>query len=137
MKVIGLIIFDSKSHMYRFLLLNSHITLFVSDFEVLPSDTVNKFVDQEWSLVKSICPSLIPLDLIRLIYCVLRHFQQYFNYIMATRFSGGRSRNTRGEPPTMGKQLVNFIICGFQSSAPFLLITKPGANPRRIGDRLV
>jgi len=24
------------------------------------------------------------------------------------------------EPPTMGKQLVNFIICGCESSAPFL-----------------
>jgi hypothetical protein len=29
---------------------------------------------------------------------------------MATSFSGGRSRNTRREPPTMGKQLVNFIL---------------------------
>ena len=40
-------------------------------------------------------------------------------------------------PPTMGKQLVNFITCGCESSAPFLLLTKSGANPRRIGDRLV
>jgi hypothetical protein len=24
------------------------------------------------------------------------------------------------EPPTMGKQLVNFITCGCESSAPFL-----------------
>jgi hypothetical protein len=24
------------------------------------------------------------------------------------------------EPPTMGKQVVNFIICGSESSAPFL-----------------
>ena len=39
---------------------------------------------------------------------------------MATRFSGGRSRSTRREPPTMGKQLVNFITCGCESSAPFL-----------------
>jgi hypothetical protein len=45
---------------------------------------------------------------------------QYFNYIMATIFSNGRSRSTRREPPTMGKQLVNFITCGFESSAPFL-----------------
>jgi len=31
----------------------------------------------------------------------------YFSYIMATSFSGGRSRSTRRrEPPTMGKQLV-------------------------------
>ena len=44
-------------------------------------------------------------------------FQQYFSYIMATSFSGGRSRR---EPPTMGKQLVNFITCGCESSAPFL-----------------
>jgi hypothetical protein len=31
---------------------------------------------------------------------------------MATSFSGGRSRSTRREPPTMGKQLVSFIPCG-------------------------
>jgi uncharacterized membrane protein len=29
---------------------------------------------------------------------------------MATSFSGGRSPNTRREPPTMGKQLVSFIL---------------------------
>jgi hypothetical protein len=49
-----------------------------------------------------------------------RHFQQYFSYIMATSFSGGRSRSTRRAPPTMGKQLVNFITFGCESSAPFL-----------------
>jgi hypothetical protein len=37
---------------------------------------------------------------------------------MATSFSGGRSWR---EPPTMGKQLVNFITCGCK-------FTKPGAN---------
>jgi hypothetical protein len=52
-------------------------------------------------------------------------------------FSGGRSRSTRTEPQTMGKQLVNFIACGCESSAPFLLFTNPGANPRRVGDRFV
>jgi hypothetical protein len=30
-------------------------------------------------------------------------------------FSGGRSRSTWREPPTMGKQLVNFITCGCES----------------------
>ena len=35
---------------------------------------------------------------------------------MATRFSDGGSRR---EPPIMGKQLVNFITCGCESSAPF------------------
>ena len=34
-------------------------------------------------------------------------------------FSGGRSRSTLREPPTLGKQLVNIITCGFESSAPF------------------
>jgi len=38
------------------------------------------------------------------------HFQQYFSYIMETSFSGGRSRSTRGEPPIMGKQLVNLSL---------------------------
>jgi hypothetical protein len=33
---------------------------------------------------------------------------------MATSFSGGRSCDTRREPPTMGKQLVNFITCGLR-----------------------
>ena len=47
-------------------------------------------------------------------------FNATFSYIMATSFSGGRSRCTRREPPTMGKQLVNFITCGCESS----LITK-------------
>jgi hypothetical protein len=47
---------------------------------------------------------------------------QYFSYIMVTSFSGGGSRSTRRETPTMGKQLVNFITCGCKSSAPFFVI---------------
>jgi len=39
---------------------------------------------------------------------------------MATSFSGERSRSTRREPPTMGKQLVNFITCCCESSTSFL-----------------
>jgi hypothetical protein len=35
---------------------------------------------------------------------------------------GGRSWSTRREPPTMGKQLVNFITCDCKSSAPFFVI---------------
>ena len=41
--------------------------------------------------------------------CVFNPIQKYFSYIMATSFSGGGSRSTRREPPTMSKQLVNFI----------------------------
>jgi hypothetical protein len=37
---------------------------------------------------------------------------------MATSFNGERNRR---EPPTMGKQVVNFITCGCESSAPFLI----------------
>ena len=44
----------------------------------------------------------------------------------ATYFSGGRSRSTQREPPTMGKQLVNFITCGCESSAPFFVIYQIG-----------
>jgi hypothetical protein len=53
---------------------------------------------------------------------------------MATSISCERSRSTWGEPSIMGKQLINFITCGCDSSAPFVQITKPGANQRRIGD---
>jgi hypothetical protein len=52
------------------------------------------------------------------------HFQQYFSYIMVTSFSGGRSQSTRREPPAMGKQLVNFITYGWESSASFSVINK-------------
>jgi hypothetical protein len=38
---------------------------------------------------------------------------------MTTSFSGGRSRSTRREPPTMGKQLISFITCGCESSVLF------------------
>jgi hypothetical protein len=49
-----------------------------------------------------------------------------FSYIMATSFSGGGSRSTRREPPTLGKQLVNVITCDCESSAPFFVIHKAG-----------
>ena len=67
--------------------------------------------------------------MIDLIFGVQRNFQQYFSYIMATSFSGGRNRSTRREPPTMGKQLVNFITCGCESSALFFVIYKAEREP--------
>jgi hypothetical protein len=67
-----------------------------------------------------------------------RRFQQYFSYIMATSFSGGRSRSTRRESPTIGKQLVNFITCGCESSAPFFVaesgIKTPKSNRVNLSD---
>ena len=47
-------------------------------------------------------------------------------FSMATSFSGGRSRSTRREPPTMGKQLVNIITCDCESSAPLFVTYKAG-----------
>jgi len=38
---------------------------------------------------------------------------------MATSFIVGRNRNYRREPPTMGKQLVNFITCGWENHWPW------------------
>ena len=46
---------------------------------------------------------------------------------MATSFSDGRSRR---EPPTMGKQLVSFITCGCESSAPFFSSSDPKDHVR-------
>ena len=68
------------------------------------------------------------IDLIS-IFGVLIPLQQYFSYIMAASFSGGRSRSTRRKPPTMGKQLLNFITCNCKSSAPFFVIYKAGREP--------
>jgi hypothetical protein len=49
---------------------------------------------------------------------------------MVTSFSGGGSRSTRKKPPTMGKQLVNFITCGCESSVPFFVINKANSLSR-------
>jgi hypothetical protein len=46
-----------------------------------------------------------------------------------TSFSGGRSQSAQRETPTMGKQLVNFITCGCESSAPFFVTYKAGREP--------
>ena len=69
---------------------------------------------------------LWPVMNLNLNFDVKRHFQQYFSYIMATSFSGGGRRR---EPPTLGKQLVNFITCGCESNAPFFVICKVGREP--------
>ena len=44
-----------------------------------------------------------------LAYGVLRHFQQYFSYIVAVSFIGGGNRCTWRKPPTCHKSLTNFI----------------------------
>jgi len=44
-----------------------------------------------------------------LVYGVKRHFQQYFNYIMAVSFIGGGNWSTRRKSPTCRKSLTNFI----------------------------
>jgi hypothetical protein len=40
--------------------------------------------------------------------------------------------STRREPPTMGKQLVNFITCGCESSASFFVIYKAGRETHAV-----
>ena len=66
----------------------------------------------------------------RLIWFWFLLFKATFSNISAiswrTIFNGGRSR---GEPSTMDKQLVNFITCGCESSAPFFVIYKAGRKP--------
>ena len=53
------------------------------------------------------------------IFGVFTPLSTIFQYIVATSFSGGVSRSTQGEPPTMGKQLVNFITCAASRVHPF------------------
>ena len=47
---------------------------------------------------------------------------------MATSFSGGGSQSTRREPPTMGKQLVNFITCVASRAHPLFVVYKARAR---------
>ena len=64
-----------------------------------------------------------------LMFGVERHFQQYFSYIMATSFSGERGRNTRSEPPTMGKQLVSCFHLRLRVECTLFVIYKAGGEP--------
>ena len=57
----------------------------------------------------------------------LTQLSAIFQLYHGDRFSGGGSRSTRKEPPTLGKQLVIFIGC--ESSAPFFVIYKAGCEP--------
>ena len=46
------------------------------------------------------------------------NFQQYFSYIVAVSFIGGRNQSTRRKPPTCHKSLTNIITA---TTAPDIL----------------
>ena len=52
-------------------------------------------------------------------------FQQYHG----DQCQSWKKPDTQREPSTMGKQLVNFISCGCESSAPFFVIYKAWCEP--------
>jgi hypothetical protein len=70
------------------------------------------FCDKEW--IKRLINDAMTFKLNRLIDWFFV-FNATFSNIMATRFSGGRSRSTRREPTTMGKQLVNLTTYGCET----------------------
>jgi hypothetical protein len=73
---------------------------------------------------------MIPkVDLIFDFWCFNATFSNISAISLVTSFSVGRSRITRREPSTMGKQLVNFITCGYELSATFFVIYKAGHEP--------
>jgi hypothetical protein len=52
-------------------------------------------------------------------YSVERHFQQYFSYIVAVSFIGGRNQRTVRKPPACHKSLRNFITqCCIEYTSP-------------------
>jgi len=55
-----------------------------------------------------------------LIFGYLTPLLAIFHLYHATSFSGGGSRSTLREPPTLDKQLVNCTTCSCESNAPFL-----------------
>jgi len=48
--------------------------------------------------------------------------QQYFSYIMATSFSGGGSRSTRREPPTMTSNWYTLSLAAASRVHPFSVL---------------
>ena len=63
-------------------------------------------------------------------------FNTTYSYITMTSLSGGRSQSTWREPPTMSKQLVNFITCDWVECTLFVIYKVmeeagvPGENHR-------
>jgi hypothetical protein len=57
------------------------------------------------------------------------HFHTIFNNISAISWQPVLMVEEAGVPPTMSNQLVNFITCGCESSAPFFVIYKAGREP--------
>jgi hypothetical protein len=59
----------------------------------------------------------------------LTPFSTIFQLNHGSQFYWWKKPEYRREPPTMGKQLVNFITCGCESSEPFLVIYKARREP--------
>ena len=81
-------------------------------FLISPSVFSNVYFSDEQSNPWTSCDIMVLSIADWLIFGVYLHFQQYFSYIMATSFNGGRSPTTRREPTTVSKQLVSVITCG-------------------------
>ena len=107
-------LFLKEIPMLHFILqIHSEYVMYISSCSMIRNIDFLKFNDTKFALWG---------DLIWFDFLVFNAtFSQYFSYIMATSFSDGRSRSTQIEPPTMGKQLVNFITCGCKASAPFVI----------------
>jgi hypothetical protein len=53
------------------------------------------------------------------VYGVLRHFQQYFSFIVAINFIGGGNRSKQRKPLTYRKSQTSFIIlCCIEYTSP-------------------
>jgi hypothetical protein len=49
------------------------------------------------------------LSVVKTILKINRQYEQYFSYVVAVSFIGGRNGSTRRKPPTCRKSLTNFI----------------------------
>jgi len=71
----------------------------------------------------------VSLIILILIFGVLTPLSTIFQLYHGNQFFGGGSQSTWSESPTLGKELVNFITCDCESSAPFSVISKAGREP--------
>ena len=122
----------SQIHELRCQRLMIGLWLFITTFN---SISVIAWQERECIEYTSSCVDIKPTNFSRYIHQLYRLidlidfwcFNTTFSNISAISwrpvFIGGRSRR---ESPTMGKQLVNFITCGCESSAPFFVIYKAG-----------
>ena len=125
---------DYSDHLDVFKYLHVHFCHILWEFKIFKCKLVPRLDQQKRLLITR--GTFVCMNIILIVKCYITNYSilyliDWFLLLNATfsnisaiswrpvLVTGGRSRSTRREPSTMSKQLVDFITCFCESSAPF------------------